>query len=188
MRDFFFACTILGSAILILQVVLGFFGFDQDLDIGEAEGGDVAGGLELLSVRALSAGAAFYGVGGLGLQAAGLPDALAAAAALVPGALATIGTAFLTRQLLRLESDGSLRLERAVGAAGTVYLTVPGAGEGQGRIQFQLQGRTVELRAVTAEREPIPTGAPVIVVGVVDGDTVEVVPTSTVRNVLHDDR
>jgi len=95
-----------------------------------------------------------------------------------------VATAWLTRQVRRLESDGSIVVERAVGTAGTVYLTVPPGESGVGRVQLALQGRTVELRAVTRERSPIPTGSPVVVVGIVDGDTVEVIPTSTMGELL----
>ncbi|HYC80887.1 MAG TPA: hypothetical protein VEB65_03815, partial [Solirubrobacterales bacterium] len=75
--------------------------------------------------------------------------------------------------------DGSIDLSNAVGAAGQTYLQIPPAGGGHGLVQVPVQGRTVELRAVTPEGSPIPTGAPVIVVAVVDGETVEVVPTPT---------
>ena len=191
MQTFFLACTTLGGVILAAQTILGLLGFGADapeLDLdAEVGGSSVADGLDLLSVRALSAGTAFYGVGGLAALGAGWPALVAASAALVPGVLALVGTAWLSRLMLRLESDGSLRIENAVGAAGTVYLTIPGAGAGQGRVQFPLQGRTVDLRAVTRENQPIPTGTPVIVVEVIDGDTVEVIPTSTLGDVLHVD-
>jgi hypothetical protein len=60
-----------------------------------------------------------------------------------------------------------------VGQRGTVYLRVPGGRSGTGKIQFNLQNRTVEYLAVTAGEE-LPTGTKVIVVGVVDPTTLEV--------------
>jgi hypothetical protein len=188
MPTFFIACAGLGGLILVAQVLLGLFGFDHG--VGDLEGDVAAGGsgidagLELLSVRAISAGIAFFGVGGWAAEAWGAPGPLAALVALVPGAAGMVATAWMTRQVRRLESDGSIVVERAVGTAGTVYLTVPPGESGAGRVQLALQGRTVELRAVTRERSPIPTGSQVVVVGVVDGDTVEVIPTSTMGELL----
>ena len=72
--------------------------------------------------------------------------------------------------------DGKLaiaRIDRAVGCTGTVYLRVPGAKGGAGKVHLALQNRTVEYQAVTAGEE-IPTGKPVKVVAVVNADTVEV--------------
>jgi hypothetical protein len=50
-------------------------------------------------------------------------------------------------------------------------------------VQFALQGRTVELRAVADEATPIPTGASVIVTGLMEDDTVEVVPTPQIEGI-----
>ena len=54
-----------------------------------------------------------------------------------------------------------------------MYLRIPGAKAGAGKVHLMLQNRTVEYQAVTAGAE-LPTGAPVKVVAVVNSDTVEV--------------
>lgn len=174
----FLACALLGGAVVLIQLVLGVLGADHDLP-----GGDLhLDGLDLLSVRALSAGLTFFGVGGLlALQlGAFLPLALAVAA--VAGTGATVGVALLLRALLRLESDGTVRIEGAVGEAGTVYLGIPGEGGGMGKVTLTLQGRTVECQAVA--REPLPTGTPVVVVDVLGPDLVEVVPSPDIGDLL----
>ena len=85
--------------------------------------------------------------------------------------------------MLRLETSGSLRMENAVGQSGVVQLSVPESSGGAGRVQFELQGRTVEARAVSAG-EAIPLGTPVTIVGILDADTVEVLPTPTMKEIL----
>ena len=65
------------------------------------------------------------------------------------------------------------------GAPATVYLAIPGARGGVGKVTLTLQGRTVEYEAVTAGAR-IPTGAPVVVVDVVAPGTLEVTPTPEV--------
>jgi hypothetical protein len=172
MQDVFLLCLALGAIVLVIQIALDLFGVGHSHDMTLA--GD---GLDLLSVRTISAGAALFGAVGLWLGSTGIPGVFVVPAAVVAGAGAGVASALLTRQLLRLESSGSLQLENAVGQPGTVYLPIPPRGQGTGRVQFALQGRTVELRAVSAEGSVLPTGAPVIVVSIVDNDTVEVTPT-----------
>ncbi|MGH7576808.1 MAG: hypothetical protein ACREM1_16995, partial [Longimicrobiales bacterium] len=67
--------------------------------------------------------------------------------------------------------------------AATVYLPVPPRRQGTGKVQFTLQGRTVELGAIADEAVVLPTGAAVVVVSVVNGDTVEVMPTPRIEGV-----
>jgi hypothetical protein len=194
MTTLFLACAGLGSAVLLLQIILGLLGFDHGHDPfgGGIHGGDASmgEGLELLSVRSIAAAVAFFGIGGYAATAMGVPGVLAAILALAPGAAALIGTAFLMHQVMRLESSGTIDISRAVGEPATVYLTIPAKqlGTGKGKVHVALQGRTIELQAVSPFGASIPTGAPVIVVSVVDSDTVEVVPTSIVEEVLHDNR
>ena len=79
---------------------------------------------------------------------------------------------WMMKQLSRLRADGSVRIDNAVGRTGTVYLRIPGHLGGVGKIQLNLQNRTVELSAWT-DRSEIPTGATVLVTRVVGPDSVE---------------
>lgn len=177
---FFVACGVVGASLLGLQIVLALAGVDHDV----ADMPDLSAGLDLLSVRAISAGAAAFGLGGLVALELGLSTMVAVPLGVFVGTGATLLTAVLTRAMLRLERSGSLRLEGAVGQAGTVHLSIPAApGEGAGRIQFELQGRTLEMKAVSSAG-PIPTGTAVTIVALVDGDTVEVVPTPTLKEII----
>jgi len=184
MHDIYLYCLLLGGIVLIVQILLGLFaGSDslpEPLQLGEAGAED---GLDLLSVRTIAAGTLLFGATGLWLASRGMPTLVHAPLAAIAGVGAAIGTAYLTRQILKLESDGSLRLENAVGESGTVYLPVPAQREGYGMIQLALQGRTVELRAVSDAAAVLPTGAAVIVVALLDGDTVEVTPTPLIEGI-----
>lgn len=184
MHDIYLFCLLLGGVVLIVQIVLGLItGSDslpEPLQLGEAGAED---GLDLLSVRTISAGTLLFGATGVWLESRGLPVFLNLPLATVAGVAAAVGTAYLTRQVLRLESDGSLRLDHAVGEAGTVYIPVPAQRAGYGMVQLGLQGRTVELRAVSDNPDVLPTGAAVIVVSLLDGDTVEVIPTPLIEGI-----
>src|SRR5687767_9072967 len=181
MHTFFLTCALLGGAILVIQLLLGMLGIVHDgLDSpGDSHDGhhleSAAEGLNLLSVRALSAGLGFFGVGGMAGLATGLGLLAALPLAIALGLSATIGTAMITRAMLRLEDDGSVPIHGAVGSTGTVYLAIPGERTGAGKVLLTLQNRTVEYQAVTSERA-LPTGTPILVVDVVGPDTVDVVP------------
>jgi hypothetical protein len=182
-ETFFLVCALLGGALLVVQVLLGMLGVvDHPGDFDAHAHVEGADGLNLLGVRALSAGLTFFGIGGLAGYALGLGPAAALPLAAVLGVGAAAGVAALMRALLRMESDGTVRIERAVGEAGTVYLSIPGGRAGPGKVHLTLQNRLVELQALSTH--PLPTGAAVVVVDVVGPDTVEVVPTPDLGGLL----
>ena len=190
MRTLFLTCALLGGGILVAQLVLGVLGIIHDGHDaphgfhGTGHGEHAAEGLNLLSVRALSAGLGFFGVGGMAGMATGFGLLAALPAAIALGGAAMIGTAIATRAMLRLEDDGSVSIHGAVGTTGTVYLTIPGQRRGAGKVHLTLQNRTVEYQAVTSDRA-LPTGASVLVVDVVGPDTVDVVPDPTMKELPH---
>lgn len=175
LSTFFFVCAVAGGAILVLQLLLGLVGMDEhhwfDFNL-DAHAGEA---LNLLSLRALAAGLAFFGLIGMLVLSSGGAGVLALPAALLVGGTAAALVALAQRQLRKLERDGTVRLERAVGEAATVYLSIPGGMARPGKVHVALQGRTVELQAVS--QQSLPTGAQVVVVDVVGPDTVEVAPS-----------
>jgi hypothetical protein len=91
----------------------------------------------------------------------------------VAGIAALYGVYWIMRGMYQLRSEGNVRLVRAVGLPANVYLRIPARNSGLGKIQINLQNRTMEYQAATAGEE-IPTGASVTVVGVIDANTVAV--------------
>jgi hypothetical protein len=77
--------------------------------------------------------------------------------------------------LYSLSEEGTVHITNAVGRHGTVYLRIPGHEAGAGKVQLNLQGRTVEYLATTAGEE-LPTGSKIVVVGVLTSSTVQVEP------------
>ena len=176
MTTFFLTCAAIGGGILVVQLLLTALGLDHDAPGDGSMGGDAGEGLSLLSVRALSAGLAFFGIGGLAGLATGFGALVAVPLALVAGAGAAVGVALVMRSMMRLEDHGTERVEGAVGVSGRVHLTIPARRSGAGKVHLELQNRTVELSAVTRHDAPLPTGSRILVVDVVGAGTVEVVP------------
>lgn len=178
MFAFFVSCAVLGGVLLVAQLLLAGAGYGAETELDPAGHHDGLGhalghGLDLFSARSITAGIAFFGVAGAGALRAGFGAPLATGLGVAAGLLAMLAVAWLMSQLLRLEDDGTVRVEGALGAPATVYLAIPGAKAGAGKITLTLQGRTVEYQAVTAGA-PLPTGSPVVVVDVVAPGTLEV--------------
>lgn len=185
MDTFFLVCALLGGGTLLLQLVLGVFGIvDHHFDFAHHDHAASAG-LDLFSVRTLAAGLAFFGVGGMFGSWLGLGAWLGLPIGLVTGGAAMVGVAATIRAMGRLESDGSVLTEEAIGESGTVYLAIPA--DGQGKVHVVLRGRLVELDAVSRSGA-IATGSPVLVTDVIEGDTLVVSPTNLLPEADHDAR
>ncbi|MGE0440631.1 MAG: NfeD family protein [Gemmatimonadales bacterium] len=173
MKTFYLVCAAVGGVVLVLQVALSMLGVGIEHEL-EAE---LEEGLDLLSVRALAAGLAFFGLGGLVGSAFGLGALVGLPLGGVAGIAATVVTARVTRAILRLESDRTPRIEESIGERGTVYLAIPAAGDGHGKVHVALRGRLVELAAVS-RTGAIPTGTAIEVVDT-EGETLIVAPLTT---------
>lgn len=185
MPTFFLVCALVGGGLVVVQLATGLLGFDHagphELHAGHPADahGAAASGLQLTSLRALAAGAAFFGLTGFELLRAGWAAWLVALLAVGAGLVAMLVVALLLRTMLRFETDGTVRIENALWLPGTVYVPIPGAQTGAGKITLSVQGRLVEYQAVTREAA-LPTGTDVTVVDVVSPDTLEVVRTPNV--------
>jgi hypothetical protein len=182
--------SIIGGGLLLVQVVLQVIGLDHDAD-GVDGHHDFHGGLDadadghgnvffgVLSFKALVAFVAVFGLTGLSLlQKTDIGQPLRILYSLLAGVSAMLVVGWLMRLLNSLSSSGSVNLGNAVGREGSCYLRIPGASEGQGKVTVDMQGRSVELRAMTDGAE-IPTGARVRVVEVLGDETVKVAKVAT---------
>jgi hypothetical protein len=192
----YLTCAIVGGTLLVCQFLIGLLGFghhdtgtDHDLGGGDhdfhgADHHDAHGGhdgshswfIGMLTFRSVVAAVTFFGLAGLAATVNfQLRPQVSLAVALGAGAGALFGVAYLMRMLHRLKSDGTVRIERALGQSGTVYLSIPGQKAGVGKVTLTLQNRTVEYQALTPQG-PLPTGSKIVVTAVLGPDTVEVVP------------
>ena len=172
MTTVFLWCAIVGGAVTVFQLVGGLVGLDHGHIHTGDHGDSPAEGLNLLSVRSVSAGVAFFGVAGLAARPFGV--VAASVAAVAAGAAAVVGVSAIIRTFGRLERDATLSLASAVGTTGNVYLSIPARRTGAGKVHVTVQNRLIECRAITDEDE-LPTGAPILVVDVDGTDTVVVV-------------
>jgi hypothetical protein len=131
----------------------------------------------VISFRTLVAGSTFFGLGGLAASEAGLRLFPQLGIAIVCGLGAMYGVHWIMTLIGRLGEDGTVRIQRAIGQEGTVYVPIPGGKSRAGKVQLRLQNRLMEYAAVTNSSDRLPTGMKVRVTGVA-GDVLEVAPLS----------
>jgi hypothetical protein len=198
----FLSCTIAGGTILICQFILTMLGFahlggDHDfggdlhhdgpaidhIDVDHGDGAptheqhfDANWLFAMLSLRTVTAGAAFFGLGGLGAASLEWPVFLQLLVATACGFAALCGVYYLLKSMMMLNTDNTVRINRAIGQRGVVYLTVPAQSAGQGKVQVTLANRQMEYPAITKWANALKSGEPITVVSVLNNSTLEVAP------------
>ena len=80
---------------------------------------------------------------------------------------------YLFKLLAGMQQSGNINLQKAAaGCEGKVYLTIPAARSGMGKVQITIAGAVREYDAVTESEEALKTGTPIRVVDTVDASTV----------------
>ena len=185
-HNLYFACAAIGGCILVLQTLMMLFGGSHGADAHDvhdvghdpldghaADHGDAF--VKFFTFKTIVAFITFFGLAGLACEWSEVPRATSFGVALGAGAAALFAVGWLMQGLSRLHSAGNLELENAVGCAALVYLRIPARASGAGKITVTMQGRTVELNAVTSGPE-IATGSAVKIIALREGDTLEVLP------------
>jgi membrane protein implicated in regulation of membrane protease activity len=180
--------TLAASLIFIIQSILTFIGadvdadFDTDVDVS-MDGSDLSnieGGSNLYTFRNF-----VNFILGFGWSAILLKDSITSWPVLVLVSIA-IGAALVTavmylfKWLASMQQSGNIDLNAdAKGCEGTVYLTIPAARAGEGKVQITIAGAVREYNAVTESEDTIKTGTPIRVVDVINNNTVLVEETNS---------
>ena len=189
-----FVLAAIATIIMIIFLVLMLFGIeggeasayagdadvdDVDLD-GEPDVDDVNdeplssfSGLKIVTVRGVLA---FLAIGGWTAFSLGdvIHPLLAALCGILAGSIAAFLLAYAIRAAYKLENEGNLDYQNAVGMTGTVYIRVPKARSGAGKVSVIVQERLSEADAVTDDTADLMPGD-VVEVLAVEGETTLVV-------------
>lgn len=158
-------------------------GTDHDIDIDhDADQGDVSdlGGLRLFTVQTVIAFLTVFSWTAIVAKGGGTGTFAAMLIGTAFGAAAMYGVAKIVSLSGKLAENGTVQLKNALGEHGTVYLTIPPSGSGEGKITVTVQGRFMELAAVQDGSDPIKTGTSVRVTDLV-GDTLVVEKDGEIR-------
>jgi hypothetical protein len=148
-KQIFYAIGLFSLAVLLLQILLTLVGVGHH-DADFSGHGDHDTGMGLLTVRTVTAFFVGFGWTGAIMLNRGYSMVAAIVAGAATGAAFLLTTAFLIRNLLRLQSGGgNVDYNNAIGTVGTVYTTIPAAEAGGGQIELMIQDRLMMAEAYT---------------------------------------
>ena len=177
-----FALIALPSTVLIIiQTVLLLIGIggdsDTDVDVDDVDGIDLPDdGLAIFSVRGILSMLCITGWVAVALLETSLPAGVSIGIAIVCGIATLIGMAFLMRAINRLQSSGNIDIGNCIGKIGEVYIPVPAAGNGSGKVNLTVQEKFSEFTAITTSGNQLKTGSYVRVVAVNEAGVLVVEP------------
>lgn len=173
----FWVVALLATLVFAIQMVLTLVGIgdtDTDVDMSgmdaDATGDtmDTGGAIQLFTIRNMVNLMLGIGWGGVCFYSSIPNRPLLVVVAVLCGIAMVVAFLFMFRQLMKLESNGAFRIEDCVGKACDVYLRIPAARSGQGKVQVSFGGSVQELDAVT-DGEQLPSGAKVRIVRLIEG-------------------
>ena len=174
----FWGISIVFSILFVIQFVFSLIGVDADTDMD----GDLDGSFELdadfalFSVRSIIAFFTFFGWAGVLILNSGGSVLKAFAFATGSGFLAMLLVSYMIYLFFKLSEEGNVDINKALFNTGKVYLTIPAEENGQGKIHLLIENSMQEVNAVTKNLTPLPTGADIRVVEVLEDNLLVVEP------------
>lgn len=180
---FYLLCAVVGGLLFLARVGFGLLGGETgsfDGDMGEFNPGidhPDAGhhgdpGFHLFSLQGITGFFIMFGLVGLAISRGGGEVFWSGLSGLVAGGATMVVIAWIFQSAQRLQSEGTLRIQNAVGKEGTVYLTIPEHGTGQ--VSVVVQGGLRQFDAISDEGGRIPTGEKVRVKRIFSGNVLVV--------------
>ena len=179
LAQIFWACALIGSLIFLIQLVLTLVGMDSsdvEVDFDGPDTLDLGGGMSLFSLRALVH--FLVGFGWTGVSMRGLIDnnVVLILVSVAVGLFFAWIIKMLWDKIRHLEHNGAYKIEDAVGLTATVYIPIPPARSGTGKVQISIGGSVQELNAVSDSTDNLKTVQLVAVDSVINSSTLLVTP------------
>jgi hypothetical protein len=163
------------SAVFLIQLIITLIGAGGDGDV-EASGdadfdvdSDVGIGFQFITIRNFIAFFTIFGWTGIACIDAGLGKGMIIFLSIVAGMLMMLLMATLFYLISKLTESGTMKMDSAVGKTATVYLRIPAAKSGAGKVQVNIQG-VKTLDAMSNHIEDIKSGSLVKIVAIEGGN------------------
>lgn len=153
--------ALLFSLLFLIQTAISFIIGADSTDMDTADDGDAT---SFFTVRNLITFFTMFGWSGLAAYKAGLHNAVVVLIALLSGTAIVALLLLIMKRAAGMRQSGTLQLKNAVSQVGETYLRIPAGRSGMGKVQVQVQGRLVELDAMTDDPADIASGRPIKVV------------------------
>lgn len=148
------------TVLFVLQLIWSFFG-DTDVpdDTPDADvGGDTGIAFQFFTLKNLIVFFTIFGWTGIASVESGVSELAAVVIAVVAGLATMALMAALMYFMAKANADGTLRINKAIGETGQVYLPIGSQRRGVGQVQIKVQGALRTLDAMTDDEADIPTG------------------------------
>jgi membrane protein implicated in regulation of membrane protease activity len=187
----YWVSTVIGGTLFLLRTLMMLFGGDfggEELDGGmdadtsgfeEVDHDATDASFKLLSLQGLTAFFMMFGLVGLATLYSGVPMLFSVPAGVIAGIFTVWVISLIFAGMLGLQSEGTLKIENAVGQEGEVYLNIPPKGTGQVRVA--VQGSLRIFDASSASGKKLATGDKIKVVNVVSGSILMVEPIEPLK-------
>lgn len=167
----FWMLAIPSTLLFLIQMILVMFGFDldHDMDAPSGDGGidtHTNSGMNLFSVRNLIIFMTVFSWSGITGIASGFNTVLTMAVSFVLALGIMVLVAWMFKKMSSMGESGTFDITKAKGSTATVY--IPMIGASKGKVNARVDGRLVELDAVSLTKKDIPTGTTVEIVEVLD--------------------
>lgn len=164
--------TLTASLIFVIQTILTFIGMDSDGGLDVPDGGmsaDTDAGtfpFQLFTFRNFIN--FFLGFGWTAITLAGnAHPVLVVIVSILVGVALVAAVMYIFYLMSKMEQSGNIETSSAVGCRGSVYLTIPGERQGEGKVQINIQGAVREFDAMT-NGDTLPNGCPIEVTQVLN--------------------
>lgn len=168
----YWSIAIVASVFFIIQLVMTFLGADSDVEMELSTDMDVETdhgiGFQFFTLKNLLGFFTLFGWTGLGCLDMGLALFPTLAISTASGLIMMTIMATIFYFMSNMTDSGTINVKNAIGQTGTVYLMIPAKRGAIGKVNLEIQGRNMEMNAITDDETEIPTGAVVMVSQVVN--------------------
>src|SRR6478609_10431911 len=153
----------------LLQLIVSFFGGDTPDDLPDSEiDSDHGIGFQFFTLKNLVGFFTIFGWAGIACIEAGLSLILTMIISTLAGMSMMGIMAGLFYLLMKAGADGTLKMNKAIGQSGEVYLTIQSKRGGVGKVQVKVMGALRTLDAMTDDDNDIPSGKLISVSNVIN--------------------
>jgi membrane protein implicated in regulation of membrane protease activity len=154
------------------QLIMSFMGGgDAPDDLPDSEvTGDHGISFQFLTLKNLVGFFAIFAWTGIACLDGGLSVGLSLLISVMAGLLMMALMAGLFYMMGRMNADGTMKIQKAVGQVGSVYIPIQANRKGMGQVQVTVMGSLRTLDAVTDDENDLPTGKVITVSQVINGN------------------
>lgn len=154
------------SIFFLLQTIFTFIGLSGSETDADTDSGDSDMPFELFTLRNLINFLLGFSWTGISLYQSIENKTILIGISVLVGILFVGVFFFIIKQILKLSEDNSFKIENTINKTAEVYLTIPEAKSGKGKIQISVNGSFHELDAITNSSEKLTSGSTVKVIAV----------------------